>query len=298
MKDKSRLVKLNVLFEEMLNVCALYSSHRMQVYLAAMEIIHRLNVDPRAFRNYDSAPIEEVIKRAEKVFTEYPQDSIYVHLKLIFLVFKFEYYFKHEVVDKAEILLEQIKPHIAQLLVHYENFGFPAQILNDMLLVSLRNNVFYELPEAIEDDNMSEPSLVLLYLYRAVFSFYHRDYQHASRLLFELSNRVSFKDYPELFAEVKCLITLVYYKQHDAVLFAQNYSSAQRLLRRLDKQAVPGLAAMIKFLGVLGGKRDSDKGKQLTNQLKIIEKSNQRQFALGRLLLPILKEITEPMNQA
>lgn len=298
MKDEKRAIMLNGLFEEMLNVCALYKSHRMQVYQAAMEIVHRLNVDATVFRTYDSRPIEDVIKSVEEIFDKYHRDSIYKHLGLIFTVFKFEYYFKHGVIDKAEEMLEDIKPSIPQLLVHYENFGFPAQILNALMLIGTWNQQYYELREEIDVDYISDPSIIMIFVYQGVTAYYEQLYTDAAKLLFELSNRVSFKDYPELFAEVKCLITLVKYKQQDHALFIQNYSSAQRLLRRLDKTEVPGLAAMVKFLGILAGKNEINRKGRLEKQLAILENISFSGYSPISYLLPALKEIVESTKQA
>jgi len=55
----SKKLELAALFEEMKNVCALYQSHRMFVYLAALEIFHRLFVDEEALDKYKLEPIEE-----------------------------------------------------------------------------------------------------------------------------------------------------------------------------------------------------------------------------------------------
>ena len=296
MKDKSRLVKLNVMFEEMLNVCALYQSHRMQVYQAAMEIKHRLYVDPGAYRNYESSPLDDVFANVEKIFDTYPKDSIYIHLKQVFKAFKFEYYYSHGIMDKADVLLEELKPTISQLLVHYENFGFPAQLLNELMLIGLRDNNLFDLPDDIDTENMGDPSVVMIDVYNSVIEMYHKRYDDASRQLFALSNRVGFKDYPELFAEVKCLITLVKYQQQDKTLFVQNYSSAQRLLRRLDKNTVPGLVAMMKFLGVLAGKSNDNRQRRLTNQVKIIEENNDPSYSPLHFVVPILREIAEKIN--
>ena len=296
MKDKNREVKQSALFEEMLNVCALYQSHRMQVYKAAMEITHRLSVNPEAVRHYQSEPLENVLKKAEIIFTDYPQDDIYVHLKLIFEACKFEYYFKHGIVDKANQILTGIKPKIPQLMVHYENYGFPAQLLNGLLIIGLEDMNLYELPGEIDVEHMSEPALVMLFVYQSIFELYQERYSKASSLLFGLVNRVGFKDYPQLFAEIKCLMALVKYKQQDEALFRQNYLSAQRLLRRLDKKAVPGLAALVKCLGILNGRRPLERSQRLMKQIKIIETEDSNMYAPGRYLLLVLKELATPFN--
>ena len=70
MKDEERAVKLNALFEEMINVSALYQSHRMQVYKSAIEIMHRLHVNPVASKREDRRPIESIFASKMSIFLD------------------------------------------------------------------------------------------------------------------------------------------------------------------------------------------------------------------------------------
>ena len=183
---------------------------------------------------------------------------------------------------------------IPQLLQHYENYGFPAQFLNGLLILDLENDQLggrlVELPDNLELGHVSDPSIVMIYMYQAIVLYYRGHYAEASKWLFELSNRVSFKDFPELFGEVKCLITLVKYQQQDSTLFTQNYSSAQRLLRRLDKKTVPGLAAVTKYLGVLAGKSEIDRDGRISNQIKVLESTTGSRYRPLKYLVSALKD--------
>ena len=281
MGDSSKKLELTAIFEEMKNVCALYQSHRMFVHFAALQIIHRLFVDEKAFELYKLEPIEDVLAQVDDTFRKYPKDNIYIHLHLLFKYIRFEYYYKHGIIAKAIALLNEVNPQIPKLLIHYENYSFPTQLLIGTLQLArdghLDNNEFdyHKLFDDFSIENSSIHSKVVYYIYRALTCYYSRDYSSASKWLFDLNNEVSFKEYNEMLMEVKCLTAYIKFIQKDDVLFKQNLTSAQRTLRIIGSEKSPHLAAFLKMLSILNSESKKNKEKKLDRQLEII-----RQFQL------------------
>jgi hypothetical protein len=276
MGDSSRKLALRALFEEMKNVCELYQSHRMFVYFAALQIMHRLFVDETVFDKYKLEPVEDILAEVDETFRKHPKDDIYIHLHLLFSYIRFEYYNKHGIIAKVKIHLDEINPQIPKLLIHYENYSFPAQLLIGSLQLMLKGHLsakkfdydklFYGF--VIEDS--STPAKVVYCFFRALTSYYDNDYTDASRWLFELNNEVSFKEHNEILMEVKCVTAYIKFLQHDDVLFKQNLTSAQRTLRLTGAHKSPHLGVFIKILSVLNSESSKNKEQKLRAQVDII----------------------------
>lgn len=281
MGDSSKKLELTAIFEEMKNVCALYQSHRMFVYFAALQIFHRLFVDEKAFDQYKLVPIEDVLAQVDDTFKKYPKDDIYIHLHLLFIYIRFEYYHKHGIIGKALALLHEMNVEIPKLLIHYENYSFPAQVLISQLQLVLSGYLDINrvnTPQIFDDfsiEDSSTPAKVVYYIYRALTSYYNKDYSSASKWLFELNNIVSFKEHNELLMEVKCLTAFIKFIQKDDILFKQNLTSAQRILRMIGAENTPHLAAFVKMLGILNSESNKNKEEKLQRQLSIL-----RQFPM------------------
>jgi len=281
MSDSAKDLELTALFEEMKNVCALYQSHRMFVYLAALQIFHTLFVDEKALDKYKLDPVEDILRKVEGIFKQYPEDRIYKHLYLLFQYIRFEYYLKHGIVAKARLLLSELAPQSSLLLVHYENFTYPPQLLVGKLDLYIQGHISaleFKNTDEFNDfdiDSCSKSAIVIYFTYRALSCLYLEDYTEASKWLFTLNNEVSLKVHPVLALELKCLTAYIKFLQQDSVLFKQNLTSAQRALRIIGAENCSHLAVFIKMLGILlsaSGKNTSAKLKQqvlLLNQFRL-----------------------------
>ena len=284
MRDSSKKLELTAIFEEMKNVSTLYRSHRMFVHFAALQIIHRLFVDKEVYELYELEPIEDVLVQVDDTFRKYPKDDIYTHLQLLFSYIRFEYYYKHGIIAKAMVFVKEVNSQLSNLLIHYENYSFPAQFLVgnlQLMLTGQLNSHEIDNHKVFKDfslENSSTPAKVVYYIYRALTSYYSKDYSSASKWLFDLNNEVSFKDHNEMLMEVKCLTAYIKFLQKDNVLFKQNLTSAQRALRIAGAENVPHLAAFIKMLGILNSESNKNKESKLRLQLETISKINLEGF--------------------
>ena len=257
MSDDSKEVELGALFEEMTNVCALYSSHRMFVYHSVLQIFHSLFVDEKAAETFSLQPVEDILKEAEIIFTNYESDSVYRHLHLLVEYVNFEYYLKFGVKRKAKSILASLDKSIPLLLLHYGNYTFPAQVLESKLKMLIGTPEVMELHylnidqfEGFEDKTGSIPAKIVYYVYRSLSSYYRSRYTDAYKWLFELTNEVSFKEHERISLEVKCLMSFLKLMQKDMDLFRQNLGSAQRLLRLIGKEESDHLTDFVKLLAV------------------------------------------------
>ena len=145
MGDQNREVELKALFEEMVNVCSLYSSHRMSVYQSVVEAFHSLFVEEEAAEAYDLRPVEDILQEAESVLSNYESDNIYRHLQLLVRYVKFEYYLKFGIKRKAKALMSELDGSIIHLLQHYDNYTFPSKILDSKLRLLIGSEEIKEL---------------------------------------------------------------------------------------------------------------------------------------------------------
>ena len=278
MGDKDREVELKALFEEMVNVCSLYSSHRMFVYQSVVQAFQSLFVDESTVETYKLRPVEDILKEAEEVVANYESDSIYRHLQLLVKYVKFEYYMKFGVKQKAKLLLEELDPSILHLLSHYDNYAFPSKMLDSKLKVLLGTEELKELHyinretfENFEDTSGSIPALIVYYTYRAMSSYYRSRYDEAYKWLYELTTEVGFKEYQHTYLEIRALMAFFKLMDKDKDLFIFNLGTVQRLLRQIGKENAGHLGTFVKLLSV--AKSDvvstkAAKAKRLAEELK------------------------------
>lgn len=284
MSDSSKVLELTALFEEMKNVCALYQSHRMFIYLASLQIFHTLFVDEKALVKYKLEPVEDILRQVEAIFKQYPEDRIYKHLDLLFLYIRFEYYLKHGIIAKTRLLLSELEPLSSDLLVHYENFTYPPQLLVGKLELYIQGHIsvanFKNFDEFnhLDIDSCSKSARVIYFTYRALSCLYMKEYTEASKWLFTLNNEVSLKEHPVLSLELKCLTAYVKFLQQDSILFRQNLTSAQRALRIIGAENCPHLAIFVKMLGILLSESSTNKSAKLKQQVLLLNQFKLKGF--------------------
>jgi hypothetical protein len=285
MGDASREVELKALFEEMVNVCALYQSHRMSVYLSVLQSFHSLFVDVDAPERHGLQPVEDVINGAESILESYESDSIYQHLRILVDYVKFEYYLKFGVKRKAQAILEKIDAKIPSLLLHYGNYTFPAQVLESKLKLLIGTPQIQELHygnldqfENFNDRSGSIPAKVVYHVYRALSSYYRSRYADAYKWLYDLLNEVNLKEHHTTLLEIRSLMAFFKLMDKDDDVFKLNLGAAQRLLRQIGKEEVGHLAAFVKLLSVANSDVASTKAEKAAKLIEKIEAFEMTQF--------------------
>jgi hypothetical protein len=278
MGDAQRLIALKAIYEELQNVCGLYKSHRMALYLAMLEIMHRLYVDDAPIEKKQGLPIEDIFIQIESVFKRYPGDLVYENLKSLVQILRFEYYFKYLIYDKAIQILGQFLEDIPHAILHYENYGFPVKVLHNLLLLRQNEGVqsakllHYTFPEDIDLDGVSTPAKVIIQVYRTIDHFNNNRLDQASKSLYALTNDVSFKEYGPLLAEIKCINAIIKFYQGDYVLFRQNLVSIQRLIRKNQNSSPEHVIVFVKLLTILNSKSKRNQEHKIDMQLRKLNK--------------------------
>lgn len=271
-------MELSLLAREMYNVCSIYQSHRLYVYLSCLNIFHRLFVEGDESIDEDVEPIEDILDKVEGIFDSYHLDSIYHHLKLVFEFLKLEYYNHYKVYRKAEKYFDEVNEFSGNLLSNYSLFTYPAQFL--ITKIERHNRTIdgknmCEENEAIfqgfECDINDVPKYVTYVTYRALSCYYSEKYDEAARWINNLLNELSLKKYPNAQLEVKVILALQYCMVNDYDLFNQLINSIQRQIRLMGKDNVEHILIFTKIMKI----SISDIKKNKTSKIKsLAEKFN------------------------
>jgi hypothetical protein len=268
--DENEKQGLNFVMREMHNVANLYESHRLYVYRSAMQVFHRLFVEPDENLQHDTESIEDIFDKVQKIFDSYGLDSIYYHLNLVFEFLKLEYYNYYRVYRQAEKYYEEVNDASTNLLSNYSNFTFPAGFLLSKLSRHLRLGTEKELfaeNETLftdyEPDTLDVPRHLIYITYKALSCYYAGRYDEAARLINQLLNEVSLKKYPFTQLELKSILALQYVIMQDYELFNQLANSIQRQIRVYGKNVCENILLFTKILKIAVSEAKREKEKKI-----------------------------------
>lgn len=233
-------LELTLLYNEMVNVCKLYQSHRLYIYMQCMGIFHRIFVSKE--EGAEDEPIEDILATIEKTFDTYYLDAIYHNLQLLTEFLTMAYYSNYRLYRKADKFYDEVNGNLTQFLSNYSLYTFPAAFLVLKLERSLRGEtergLYEENRELLEDyeaDVNDLPKYIIYISYLSLSAFYAGKYRDASRLLQDLLNEVSLKRFPLAHIEIKLLLTLQHCVEKNHDLFNHNVNSIQRQIRLLGE---------------------------------------------------------------
>ena len=279
-------LELGLLNQEINNVSALYKSHRLYVYQCCLGIFHRLFVEKEDSFDQDGEPVEDMLDHVEEIFNNYPMDSIYYHLNLVFEFLKWEYYNHYGVFRKAEKHFEEINDAVSNLLSNYSLYTFPAQFLKTKIARHIRmgskqeiydeNNLLFEDFEADQNDL---PKYVTYIIYRALSCYYTKKYDEAARWLNNLLNEISFKRYPYVQLEIKVILCLQYCLMDDYELFSQLINSIQRQIRLLGKESCEHIQILTKILKISISENKRQKEQKIQTLIDRFVRKDRNYFA-------------------
>ena len=290
--DETDKLELSLLSKEMNNVCGLYKSHRLYVYLSCLNIFHRLFVEKEEdMVDDDVEPIEDILNNIQKIFNLYHLDSIYYHLQIVFDFLKLEYYNHYKVYRKAENFFEEVNESASSLLSNYSLFTYPSQFLITKIERHMRiNNMeqMYEENEGLfhdfECDKNDVPKFITYVVYRSLSCYYVNRYDEAARWLNNLLNEVSFKKYPYAQLEIKAILALQYCLLNDFDLFNQLINSIQRQMRLLGKDNCEHILTLTKILKISISDTKKNKEGKIKGLVDKMEKSQRGYFAPTMLI--------------
>jgi hypothetical protein len=283
-REETNKLELNLLTEEMNNLCALYDSHRLYIYQSCLNIFHRLFVAEEVHESSELEPIEDILDRMNDILNSYYLDSIYHHLQLVYELLRLEYYNHYKVYRKAEDYYEEVNDATSTLLTNYSLHTYPAQFLVSKLERAIRiseEEMLYDEAEMLFQDYEGDIDDVAKYvtyiIYRALACYYSGKYNEAARWINNLLNETSLKKYPYAQLEVKAILALQYCLMNDYDLFNQLTNSIQRQVRILGKENCEPIVIFTKILkiSVSDVKRDKyNKIKTLVDKFNRFEMTN------------------------
>jgi len=269
--DETERMGLILLLKEMQNVAKLYESHRLYVFQSCMLIFHRLFVEPDDHFQGDGESIEDVFTQVQKIFDTYHLDPLYYHLDLVFEFLKVEYYNHYKVYRQLEKHFEEVNDAVANLIVNYSSYTFPARFLLTKLERHLRLGTEKEIVTEndslftdIEPDLLDVPHHAVCTVYRALGFYYASRFEEAAKMLNGMLNDVSLKKYPFVQMEVKAILALQYCMLRDFELFNQISSSVQRQIRMFGKDDCKNVILFLKILKIATSEAKKDKPKKIS----------------------------------
>ncbi len=286
-------MELTLLSNEINNVCNLYQSHRLYVYQSAVNIFHRLFVEPDSDGKIsDKESIEDIFERVHSIIETYGQDTTYYHLRTVFEFLKYEYYEHYHLHSPAEKHYNEVNDYASVLLTNYGFYTFSPRFLFSKIE---RNQRLGTLPELYEENkalfvdyenDLHDVGRYLIYLsYRAICCMFVDKFDEAAKWLNNLLNELSLKKYPEAQVEAKLLLGLQYCLMRDEELFNQLINSVQRQVRILGKDDCEHITIFIKIMK----SSLSDKGKSRHGKITMLMEKLKAKDMRGSSVLKLLR---------
>ncbi|GAB4403343.1 MAG: hypothetical protein OHK0053_28010 [Microscillaceae bacterium] len=276
--DKFELILLN---KEIVKICKKYESHRLYIYQSCINVFHRLFVEAEDELTDESIePIEDIFTNMEKIFNDFPMDTIYFHLRVVLEFLRLEYYNHYKLYRKAERYFDEVNDSIGSLLSSYNTHTYPARFLFTKLERHTRLNTQAELYEEnqglfhdFEPDVQNVPQYVSYVCYRALSQYFAEKYDEAIRWLNKLLNEISLKRFPYVHLEIKLLLAIQYAIVKDTELLAQLTNSIQRQIRLLGKETCIHVVIFIKILKIATQSSRSDRAGRIDQYLDKLKKT-------------------------
>jgi len=304
--DETNKLELELLNKEMINVCALYDSHRLYIYQNCLNIFHRLFVEEDE-ENIDLKPIEDILAKVDEIFEVYNLDSIYFHLKLVFEFLKLQYYNHYKLFRKSEDYFEVVNDDCDTFLTNFSLYTYPSQFLitkirrnqriNTDTKISEENN---ELFQDYEPDRDDVPQYITYICYRSISCFIDNKIDEASRWLNNLLNDVSLKKYQTAQLEIKTLLALQYCLMKDVELFNQLTNSIQRQIRIIGKDNCENIQLLNKIMKISLSESKRNKREKITELANSYNKLQPEQHFSPTLLIKLddalISKLVEPQS--
>jgi hypothetical protein len=299
---KTHIPYLTLIKQEIKNVCALYSSHHLQVYKSFVDISYALYV-PDAEAVKDDEPVEDMLSNLEKIFTTYKQDNVYQHIQLVYYFLAFEYYQKLNLPKKAIRFYDEVNKKLPSFLL-FNHCTYTTRFLISRINHHIENNAEQELYEQnkllfanYEPDKNDVPNFINFAKYIAAGAFHAKRYQESVQHLNSLINAISFKNYPHAEIEIKLLLALNY-------VLINKYDPATSLLRSVtrkirelnDDMGYENALIFYKVLAVQmssSARQADQKMSQLFSRFELLNQKSNRMLEYIRIDENLIKQLSQ-----
>lgn len=236
---------------ELESISKLYPSHRLFVIYNIAKIYHDCAFLPPKEIALQEIEIEKTLFQFNEIFGRYTEDAFYQNLKYLVPFLFFEFYVRIDNRVKANHYLQQINAVIPRV-AHQQLWPFfITQMINSMvykLTVDGEVDFIFETEERLKKfyfPNSDEtPHYICYYRFRAIAAFYNGQYATAAKLINDLRNTISLKQFLIIETEMKLFQAFLYALQNDSELAERFLSSAKRLV--IDNET---LKPLVKLFG-------------------------------------------------
>jgi len=308
-KDQADLEEVILLKREMKNISELYQSHRMFVIYNMMHIYYLCSVaHKREGLKSRELEIENIIKEMNAIFEKYNLDTFYQNIKCITDFMFFEFYQKTQNQVRADFYLNKITPSIQEISTKHAMCFYIVQMLQSKIEKFLSDGDIDKLTDTnshlekyFDIDTREEYHFVSMKKFLAISRFYQKDYTGSARIINELRNEISLKQY--LFTDVECKLfqALQYCILGEDGLCLQIISSLKRQIRE-DEAAFKSTHLFIKLLKTALKPADYRKKIKKINELWLeFNQANTGDTPMLRFLKldeNIIRRMTNPIKES
>lgn len=217
------------------NTCKLYKSHRLFVIYNIAKIYHDCSLLPTDELAMQELNMESVWKELQVIFDKYAEDAFYNSLKHLIPFLLFEYYVKVGNKVKANHYLTAINtiiPRVANMqlwpfFINQVILSIVSKFVNDG-----NKELMFEFEETLYGCYLPNPQETPHFIchtrFRAMVAFYKGNYARAAKIINNLRNTISMKDYPTADVELKLFQAFQYALQNDPELAERLVASVKR----------------------------------------------------------------------
>lgn len=243
---------LNHLSEDQRNITAqlhelesyakLYKSHRLFVIYNIAKIYHDcsfLKPEELALKEIET---EETLQQFTAIFTKYGQDAFYQNLQYIVPFLFFEYYVRVSNSVKANHYLSKISMVINKVAHRQLWPFFITQMINSIVskfVTEGDTNIIYNLHEKLQQCYFPSPEEAPHYIcyarFRSMVAFYKGQYSTGAKIINDLRNEISLKNFSYAEIEIKLFQAFQYALENEAELAERLVASVKRQVSDEDE---------------------------------------------------------------
>lgn len=270
---------------ELENYSGLYSSHRLYVIYTIAKVYYNCSFLPIDELKLQEIEIEQKLHKVDTILNKYTDDEFYLNIINIVPYLFFEYYANINNRVKANYFLGKVNLTIPKVSNKQLWPFFITQMINSVVSELLENDnseLVFETQHLLElhyqPSNNEVPHFISLYRFSAIVYYLDKQYKKAAKTINNIRNSVPLKNYPEIDAELKLFLSLLYALLKDEELTSRYLASTKRLVANNAE-----LKPLVKTFGkvvtlILKHKSSGKERNKILLYWERFEKQNQSRF--------------------
>ena len=306
-RSHESMEEVTMVRREMSNIYELYESHRLFVLNSILRIYYWCkvpgNLDELKARELE---VDEILQEIAKIFDKYELDTFYQNIKPLVDFMYFEYYQKTKSVARAEHYFRKVNALVPELCKKHIMSFYIIQFLDskvDKYLFDRNIDKLIDLNKDLKDhfevDINETYNYAVLKRFFAIGKFYEGDYAAAAKLMNELRNEISLRNYPAFDMECKLFQALQYCMLGEQDLCLQLLTSINRVIDSDDKDFAPAklFVKMLKAaMKTTEFRQKVSKVTELYDQFYMAEKGNHSWLWYVRLDDHMIRRLANPLK--